>query len=100
MLEKMLNSKDSIWKENLNSKSPLKEPSQKKSDREAPASQLFTQPPELELKSKKEDSPLNIQENSKTEKEMLKFTQHLKTSKFSMAKSMSKKKLFFAISPL
>jgi hypothetical protein len=30
MLEKMLNSKDSIWKANLNSKSPRKEPLPKK----------------------------------------------------------------------
>ena len=100
MLEKMLNSKDNIWKENWNSKSLLKEPSQKKLDREAPASQPFTLPPESEPKFKKEDSPSNTQQNSKTEKEMLKSTQHLKTSKFSMAKNMSKNKLFSAILPL
>ena len=52
----MHNFNDSIWKENFNSKLPLREPSLKKSDQVAQASQPFTLPLESEPKFKKADS--------------------------------------------
>ena len=83
----MLNSKDNIWKENLSSKSPLKELLHKKSGQEELVSQPFTLLQELELKFRKVDSQLNTPENLNKEKEMLKFIHNQKMSKFSMGRN-------------
>lgn len=56
MWDRMLNSKDNIYKDSYNWRSPLKAPWPRKSYQEEPVSQLSTQQQESAHKSKKEDS--------------------------------------------